>query len=171
MLGTLNRYIELKLDLAAKQTAHDAAVAQLNSDFDESVQNARQELAMLESSVQLYAVNHRESLFPGENKSREFANARVGFRTTPPAVGKRVSKDTFEAIALRLEELKWGEPYVDTKVTLKKDALLRDRAQLTDEQLKEAGIRFEQDEVFYIEPTSEAVERSRRSVEEIANVA
>src|SRR4051812_48867994 len=108
MLGTLNRYVELKLELAGKQAEHEARIAQLNSEHDARLQESRHELAMLESSVQLYAVNHRDTLFPGEAKSRDFANARIGFRTTPPSVGKRVSKDTFEAIALRLDDLSWG---------------------------------------------------------------
>lgn len=171
MLGTLNRYVELKLQLAGKQAAHETQVAQLNSDFDASVQESREELAMLESSVQLYAVNHRGNLFPGETKSREFANARIGFRTNPPSVGKRISRDTFEAIALRLDELPWGDPYLETKLVLKKDALLRDRADLTEEQLKQAGIRFEQDELFYIEPTSDAIERSKARVEDVKAAA
>ena len=171
MVGTLNRYVELKLSIAAATAEHEREVAELNSAFDDAIQANREELAMLESSVQLFCVNHREALFTGEKKSKDFANATVGFRLNPPSVGKRLSKDTYEAIALRMDETEWGAPYVDWKPSLDKPALLRDRAQLTELQLREAGIRFDQDEVFFIEPSSEAIERSKATVEQIRSVA
>jgi phage host-nuclease inhibitor protein Gam len=171
MVGTLNRYVELKLSIAAAATAHEKEVAELNSAFDDAIQENRQELAMLESSVQLFCVNHREALFAGERKSKEFANATVGFRSNPPSVGKRISKDTFEAIALRMNETEWGEPYVVWTAALDKPALLRDRAQLTELQLREAGLRFESDEFFFIEPSSDAIARSKATISEIKEVA
>lgn len=167
MVGTLNRYVELKLALAGATAAHEQEVAELNSAFDDAIQGDRQELAMLESSVQLFCVNHREALFPAEKKSKEFANATVGFRFNPTSVGKRIARDSFEAIALRMDETEWGAPYVDWKPSLDKTALLRDRAELTELQLREAGIRFDQDECFFIEPSSAAIERSKTSVDEI----
>jgi phage host-nuclease inhibitor protein Gam len=171
MIGTLNRYVELKLELAGATAAHDGEVAELNSAFDDAVQERREELGVLETTVQLFAINHRKQLFPGEKKSKDYPNAKIGFRENPPSVGKRVTKDTFPAIARRLDDTKWGEGYVVTKVELDKEALLRDRAQITEEQLREVGIRFEQDEFFYIEPSSEAIERSKASVEQIRGAA
>lgn len=171
MLGTLNRYVELKLAIAGATAAHEQEVAELNSAFDDAVQADRQELAMLESSVQLFCVNHREALFSGDKKSKEFANATVGFRNNPPSVGKRITRDSFEAIALRMDETEWGEPYIVWKPSLDKEMLLRDRAQLTELQLREAGLRFDQDEFFFIEPSSAAIERSKASVAEIRSVA
>lgn len=171
MIGTLNRYVELSLKIEKARVAHEQEVAALNSAFDNAVQAEREELAVLESSVQLYAVNHRKDLFPGEKKSRDFANARIGFRMTPPSVGKRLSKDTFPAIARRLDETGWGEAYVEWTPTLDKEALLRDRAQIPEENLAAVGLRFDQEEHFFIEPTSEAIERSKATVDEIKGVA
>jgi len=171
MVGTLNRYVELKLQIARAGIAHEQEIAELKTAFDDAVQQDREELAMLESSVQLYALNHREQLFPGEKKSKEFANARIGFRSNPPSVGKRVAKDTFPAIARRLDETEWGQAYVEWTPALDKEALLRDRAQIPEASLKEVGLRFDQDEFFFIEPSSEAIARSKATVEEIRNVA
>lgn len=171
MIGTLNRYVELKLQLAAAHANHEKEVAALNSAFDSAVQSERQELAVLESSVQLYAVRYRKDLFPGDKKSRDFANARIGFRTNPPSVGKRISKDTFPAIAMRLDETDWGKAYIEWSPSIDKEALLRDRAQIPEEDLAAVGLRFDQDEFFFIEPTSEAIERSKATVEEIRSVA
>jgi phage host-nuclease inhibitor protein Gam len=171
MIALLNRYVELGLNLAKRQAVHAARIAKLNSDFDEAAQADREELAMLESSVQLYCVNHREQLFSDNKKSQSFANATIGFRDNPPSVGKRIKRDSFEAIALRLDALSWGEKYVEWKASIRKDALLRDRAQLTEAQQAAAGIRFDQEEVFYIDPSAEAIERSKKPVEEIREVA
>jgi hypothetical protein len=41
-----------------------------------------------------------------------------------------------------------------------KKSLLADRDRLTGEQLAEAGIRFEQDELFYITPKSEVAAKT-----------
>ncbi len=162
MVGALNRYVELRLSLVQAEANHQARVAELNSGFDYLVQASRDELASLETSLQLFAEGRKEELFK-EPKSREYANATLGFRLSPPAVGKRVSKDTFEAIGLRLENLPWGEPYCTYKgPVVDKEALLRDRAQLTEEQLKEAGICFEQTENFFIEPKAAAAEPVRK---------
>lgn len=168
MVAALNRYIETRLKIAAKVAAHEERIARVRTEFDAAIQDEREELALLEASVQLYAVNHRIDLFgEGDKKSKDFANARIGFRDNPPSVGKRVAKDTYDAIALRLDELPWGAPYVSWKVAPNKEALLRDRASLTEEQLKAAGIRFEQDEHFFIDPTSDAIERAKASTEAI----
>jgi phage host-nuclease inhibitor protein Gam len=167
MLGTLNSYVELRLKVAEAKAAHEKEVAELRSAFDDAVQQDREALTLMEASVQLYCVNHRAELFSNEKKSKDLANATIGFRTNPPSVGKRIAKDTFEAIALRLDELPWGEIYVDWKISVNKEALLRDRAQLSEEQLQEAGIRFEQEEFFFIEPSSEAIERVRARLSEI----
>jgi len=113
----------------------------------------------LENSLALFAMNHRSELLVGATKSRKFANAEIGFRNTPASVQKRLQKDTWDAIANRLKQLPWGECYVDTKVSVAKDDLLRDRANLTDEQLATAGIRFESTEIFYINPDAEALPR------------
>jgi phage host-nuclease inhibitor protein Gam len=171
MIGTLNRYIEIKLRLAKKQTKLDEEIAALNTAFDKDHQEERNELAVLESSVQLFAVNYRADLFTEDKKSKDYANATIGFRTTPASVGKLISKDTFEAIAMRLEDTEWGEQYVVRTVAPDKEALLRDRANLTPAQLQQAGIKFEQSENFYIDPTSDAIERSKIDVETIREVA
>ena len=171
MIGTLNRYVELSLKIEQARVAHEQEVAALKTAFDSAVQQEREELAVLESSVQLYAVNHRVKLFADGKKSRDYANARLGFRMTPPSVGKRLSKDTFPAIALRLDETEWGQAYVDWSPTIDKEALLRDRAQIPEENLAAVGLRFDQEEYFFIEPTSEAIERSKATVEEIRSVA
>src|SRR4051794_5899672 len=69
MIGTLNRYVELKLKIAEATAAHDREVAELHTAFDDAIQEEREELAVLESTIQLYCVNNRATLF-AEKKSK-----------------------------------------------------------------------------------------------------
>jgi phage host-nuclease inhibitor protein Gam len=99
-------------------------------------------------------------LFP-DKKSIDLLLATVGYRTEPPSVEKCSKKDTWSAIAKRLEALDWGVRYITTPdPEVDKKALLADRDRLTAGQLSEAGIRFEQDEFFYITPKSDVAEKT-----------
>jgi phage host-nuclease inhibitor protein Gam len=150
LVAALNRYVLAKLELARKQARHDEKVAALAAEFDKEVLPLREEILSLEGSVQLYCTAHKDELFTTP-KSREYSNAVVGFELNPPKVERIIAGDTFDAIAARLESATWGDPYIDYKgPILAKDALLRDRAELTPEQLQEVGIRFEQSERFFI---------------------
>lgn len=159
MIGALNRHAELSLHLAGEDAKHDELIATLNSGHTEATQGDRDELAQLENSIALFADTHRAELFPGEKKSKEYLNGTIGFRLSPPSVGTIVPKETQETIALRLDQLPWGEPYVTWKPVLNKDVLLRDRLTLTPEQLAVAGIRFKQEENFFITPAADAADR------------
>lgn len=159
MLGALNRYCTLRLDVERRTAKHERDIAKLNTEFDESIQSDREELAGLETSLQLFAQNHREKLF-NEPKSRSYPNAVLGFRISPPSVGRVVEKEKWDIIAERVESLPWGEPYVkEGKPSLNKEAILRDRQSLTQEQLAEAGLKIEQGETFFIEPTAASADR------------
>ena len=113
-----------------------------------------------EAGVFVYCQQHRAQLFP-DKKSIDFLLATVGYRTEPPSVEKCFRRDTWSAIAQRLEALPWGSRYVNIpEPEVDKKALLADREKLSAEQLSEAGIRFEQDEQFYITPKSEVAART-----------
>lgn len=164
MVGALNCYIELRLKVEKRTARHEQRVAVLNTEFDADTQEDRETLASLETSLQLFAENMRAALF-ATPKSREYANAVIGFRTSPPAVERRITGEKWETIAERVEQLFWGEPYVKRgKAALNKDAILRDREILTAEQLAVAGLTIEQAETFFIEPKSEVVDRVTKEV-------
>lgn len=164
LASSANRYVSLKLDLARRTAAHEKRIAELNAAFDAENAEAVRELAGLESSAQLYCETNKE-LFEGAVRHREYRNAKVGFRTNPPRVAKYLTKDTFDAIAERLAELPWGEPYVKHSLSLDKEALLTHRADFTEAQMRQAGFRFEQGETFYIEPAFASVEGVRKDAE------
>lgn len=159
MVGALNHYITTRLDVERRTAKHERDIAERNAEFDAEIQEAREELAALETTLQLFAESHREALF-STPKSREYTNAILGFRTTPHAVVRVVEKEKWDTIAARVEGLPWGEPYIKPgKPALNKDALLRDRDQISLAQLAEAGLSIAQAETFFIEPKAEMAER------------
>lgn len=166
LAAAANRYVELRLKLQQKTAAHERRIAEANTEFDRDTAELVAEIAGLEAGCQLFAESHRE-LFPEDAKdgprSRAYRNASIGFRWNPYRVGKRVNKDTFEAIALRLDALEWGKPYLrEFPDEVDKDALLRDQANLTEEQLAAAGLRFERGETFFIDPVFDSAEAVRK---------
>lgn len=165
MIGGLNRHAELTLRLKTEDAAHAEQIAALNTVHTEQTQAMRDELAQLETSIHLYCLTHRAALFPEDKKSKEFPNAILGFRLNPPSVATVVPKESQDTIARRLDSLEWGEPYVNWKAALNKEALLRDRLIITAEQLAQAGLRFEQAETFYIEPKSDEAPRITKPAE------
>jgi hypothetical protein len=97
-------------------------------------------------------------LFP-EKKSIDLLLATVGFETTPPRVEKTRSKDTYGKCALMLATLPWGEAYIRyPEPEVNKEKLIADRAILTPEQLRDAGLQIAQDENFFIRPRSDVAE-------------
>jgi phage host-nuclease inhibitor protein Gam len=166
LASAVNRHVELSLKLQSMKATHEAAVAALNTEFDRQTADLVAQIGGLEASAQLFAETHRE-LFPEEPndgpRSRTYRNATVGFRWNPVKVEKRVNKDTFEAIAERLGELKWGAKYLrEFDPEVNKDALIQDQATLTEAQLAQAGIRFSRGETFFIKPVFDSVEAVRK---------
>jgi phage host-nuclease inhibitor protein Gam len=165
--AALNRYIEISLTLLRRKAKQEKALADLKAEHAVANTDEEREILGLESGIQLYCESHRAELLPDETKakSRDFGNVVVGFRLNPHKVEKLLSRDTWDRIAERLDALSWGEPFVDTTISVNKEELLKHRAELTEAQLREAGIRFEQGETFFIEPDSKLIEGARRPTE------
>ncbi len=171
--AAINRYVELSLTLLRRKAKQERALADLKAAHAAENSAEEGEVLSLETGVQLFCETHRALLLPDEDKSksRDFGNAVIGFRLNPTKVDKIVSKDTWERIAERLDLLPWGEPYVVSELSVDKAALLKCRAELTAEQLAEAGLCFAQGETFFLEPKSELLEAARKPVTESEAVA
>ena len=150
----------LKIQFAAAKAAMELEIARVQERHQEPLLALGRQIEIREAGVFVYCQQHRAQLFT-EKKSMDFLLATVGFRTEPPSVEKCSKKDTWSAIAKRLEALDWGVRYITTPdPEVDKKALLADRDRLTAGQLSEAGIRFEQDEFFYITPKSDVAEKT-----------
>ena len=163
LASAANLYVERSLELIALRAQHEKRIAELNANFDAAVAPLVAQANSLASAAQLYCETHRE-LFPEGQRSREFRNARVGFRWNPTKVEKRLTRDTWDAIGERLAELPWGEEFVTYKSpVVNKELLLKRQADLTPEQIHAAGIQFEKGETFFIDPANDSVEPVRKA--------
>ncbi len=167
LASAANRHVELSIALNRAKADHERRLAELNTEFDKQIAEQVNEINSLEAAIQLFAES-RPDLFPQSAedgpRSRTYRNAVIGFRTNPPKVEKRVSKDTIEAIVERLESLAWGEKYVKyAEPGLDKEALLKDRAVLTEGQLAQVGLKISQGQTFFIDPVFESAESVRKA--------
>jgi phage host-nuclease inhibitor protein Gam len=150
----------LKIQYTAAKAALELEIAALQERRQGHLLSLAKQIESREAGVFVYCQQHRNKLFP-EKKSLDLLLATVGYRTEPPSVEKCSKKDTWSAIARRLETLPWGALYFTTpEPEVDKKALLSARDRLTGEQLAEAGIRFEQDELFYITPKSDVADKT-----------
>lgn len=135
---------EMEAEVAAVQKKHQKRIAEL-----------LERIAENEHEVCSYCGAHRATLF-ADKKSRETTTAVYGFEWTPPRVEPASRKIKWADVVTRLLKLGWGRAYL-TQAEPKpdKNALLADRESLTPEQLTAAGIRFCQDEQFFLRPKAE----------------
>jgi phage host-nuclease inhibitor protein Gam len=154
--------VKLKLEHAQTVAAMEQEIAVVQERHQEALLGLSRQIEAKEAGVFVYCQKNRAALFP-EKKSLDLLLATVGFETTPPRVEKVTAKDTFGKIGLRLENLDWGADYVrypDPEVN--KEKILADRARLDPEKLREAGLKIEQDENFYLRPKSEIADQTIR---------
>jgi phage host-nuclease inhibitor protein Gam len=150
----------LKLQYAAAKADMELEMARVQERHQPQMLALGKRIEIGAAGVFVYCQQHRSQLFP-EKKSIDFLLATIGFRTEPPSVEKSSRKDTWSAIAQRLEASDWGARYITRpEPEVDKKALLADREKLNIEQLSQAGIRFEQDELFYITPISKVAART-----------
>lgn len=170
MIGTLNQYALVRHELNRLTAAHEEAVAELQTAFDgdPNIVQLRGEMAVLESSVALFADNNRAQLFPEEKKSREYQVGTIGFRNDPPSVGSSSRRTRRARSAIASWRPSGARNSWSTSPRLQKAALLRERANLDEGQLKSVGLKFVQGGKFYIDLKSDAMERIAKPVEEVA---
>lgn len=155
--------VRLKLQHARLTAAMEEEIAAVQKRHQEAAAELCRDLASKEASVQAYCEQHRGELFR-HRKSLDLLLAEVGFECTPHRVEKRIGRASWASIARRLQKLAWsaekyvrlGAPEVD------KQALLKDRHTLTPERLAQAGIKFAQDENFFIRPRSELTDETAK---------
>jgi phage host-nuclease inhibitor protein Gam len=154
--------VKLKLEQTHATAVMEQEIATVQKHHQENLLGIARQIEAREAGVFVYCQKNRCALFP-EKKSIDLLLATVGFELTPPRVDKISTKDTFGKIGLRLENLEWGAAYVrypDPEVN--KEKILADRAQLKPDQLREAGLKIDQDENFFIRPKSDIAEQSVR---------
>lgn len=176
MEAEITEYLRLQLKLKALTAEMDAEKLAVERRFQERINGLGRDIESKFAGIQNFCVLHRRELLPDETKRKNFetVNAVVKFYFTPYSVEKR-GKETFGALAKRLLGLVFKREeevvldcakYVrDPEPELDKNALLADREKLTPEQLQAMGIRFNQEELFAIEPKGD-LETATATIEE-----
>ncbi len=157
---TVNRFVELSTELARRRAKADQAIAEINAEFEAANAERMAEVEALASAAHIYCEANPAVLDRG--RSREMANAIVGFRTNPPKVDKVASKDTFEAIARRMQAQVWAQPFLKiAEPEINKELLLSERENLKADELAAVGLKIVQGETFFITPKAESAEPAR----------
>jgi phage host-nuclease inhibitor protein Gam len=88
-----------------------------------------------------------------KRKTVEFPAGKVGFRTGTPKL-KTLSGWTFPRALEKLKSLAWGMAFVRVKEELDKEGLIAasNQGTIAASELREAGVKVDQDESFFIEP-------------------
>jgi len=143
--------------------AKESEAAELEQRHQRTISNLLDEIADFEAGIQDYCIAHRAALFTSK-KSRETNLAEFGFELTPPRVETAGKKVKWKDVVGRLLRLSWAAAYVrQPEPQPDKQALLADREKLSPEQCLAAGIRFCQDEQFFIRPKPETASTTNRS--------
>jgi phage host-nuclease inhibitor protein Gam len=162
MLSAVAEHVNLKLQHAELSAQMEQEKLSVEKRYQSRLVNLGMQIEASFAGIQLWA--ERNAAEFGDKKSIDATVAVVGFRTTPFRVDKQRGKDTWENIALRLQSV-FDDKFVRTPApVVDKEALLSDRLNLTEEQLRQVGVRFERDETFYIEPKSAVVAKTTELV-------
>lgn len=163
--AAINKYVETSLSLLRRKAKQAQALAALQAEHAAANREEENEVLGLESGILLFCTTHRTELFPGEKKSRDFGSASVGFRLNPESLAMVLDGDKWDRVVDRLLALEWGEPFVAQKLSVDKEAFHNRKAELTPEQLAEAGLQFAKTETFFLEPKSDLLEAARKPME------
>lgn len=166
-------YVRTKLAHVAISAELEKKKADLEKEYSARLNKLALDIELQFAAVQNFCTLNRAAVLDGKAKSFETLNATIGFRDTPPRVDKVRSKETWGGIARRLLGLVFTKPEDDgldprnRRVLLDcsayvrhgdpevaKDVLLADRANLSADQLAAMGLKFESEELFFIEPKS-----------------
>lgn len=145
----VNTILALQSDLNICRLEMEKEVADVMENHKEELSRLETEIESKSILAELWARDNAELFRP--RRSIELGRAVVGFQLTPHKVEKRRSTDKMGDLILKLQRLPWGRKYVRTpEPQLNKDALIADRSELTESQLKEAGFKITQKDKFYI---------------------
>jgi phage host-nuclease inhibitor protein Gam len=158
MLAEVARHIERKLHHAQATAAMEREKLNVEQRYQDVLNELSQEIEQSFASVKLWAESHGSEFLRA--KSIDATCATIGFRMTPYRVEKRSARDTWAKIAVRLKSM-FNMDYVrQPALEVDKEALLSARTALSEGQQRDAGIEFDRDELFFIDPKSDAAENT-----------
>jgi len=129
----------------------DEQVSKIHSKFELTLGNLEGRIKTHTEIVRDWASDNPEEF--GKKKSIVFSQGTIGFRTGTPKL-KTLPGWTFARVLDALRSIKWGAAYIRLTEEVNKQLLIADEAcqNLGDGELKQIGLRIDQEESFFIEP-------------------
>lgn len=156
--------VRLKIRHTAAQAEMEAEIAAITKRHQARLQDLADQIAEREQIIQEYCEAHRAELFP-DKKSRETPLAVIGFELCPPRVETANRKIKWADVVARLQKLPFGNSYLRyPEPRVDKEALLADRNEFNEEELRAMGIRFVQEEQFFLRPKPETAKLESRDL-------
>lgn len=146
--AAVDRIAEASAQLRKLEAVRDTAIQAVRDTHNPAIDAIDQERKALVALAEKYAETHRPELFVDGKKSADTALAFFGFRIGNPTLKVLNRKWNWESV-LDAVKSRYKARFVRTEESPDKDAL---KAQLSDEQLAEVGLRIEQSETFFVEP-------------------
>jgi phage host-nuclease inhibitor protein Gam len=140
----------LQLELNRETAGMDLLITEIRKRYEGTIDSLNAEIQAKTQLAQIWADTHPDE-FPRDKKSIDFVHAIVGFRTGTPKVMPVRKSFTVKSILDLLSHFVWSKKYIRHEPTIDKEAILADRKTLTEQQLKEVGLKIVQDESFYID--------------------
>jgi len=148
---------ELTIKRNALVADMDAAVTAARARYEVTLANTEARIDTLTDSVRDWANANPEEF--GKKKSLEMTHGTIGFRTGMPKL-KTLSGWTFARVLVALQGFSWGSAFTRIKVEVDKEALISSYASenISAAELREIGVRVDQEESFFVDPSVTEVE-------------
>lgn len=152
--------VRMRIALTQAVAAKERELARIEKERQGPLMAMSESIQQVEEHVRDYCEANRAALFV-KVKSRETPLAVIGFELTPPRVETASRRVKWADVLERLARLAWGKAYLRPQPDkIDKEALLQDRDTIPLDQQAAAGIRFAQDEQFFIRPKLETAARA-----------
>ncbi len=129
----------------------DAAVAMVQTSYEKPLDNTASDIADIRAQLQAYYMSHLDEVELDGKRSIQLSYGIMGRRWSPPALALLNKSWKWDAVIVKLRALfagKYFHPPGEPKPD--KDLI---KSELTEEQLRECGLKIAQEEEFYVEPT------------------
>lgn len=138
-----------QLEMERLTTRRDLGVARLQARYEGPIDAAKATVTGIHASLEAYYYAHLAEIERDGVQHVDLANGRIGRRMHPPKLAPLNKSWTWGRIA-ELLQVKFGMTYLRTR----DPEVDRDRvkAELAVEELKQLGLKLDQDEKFYAEP-------------------
>ena len=129
----------------------DDQISTIRSKYETTLGNLEARIESATNRIREWAL-HNPSQF-GNKKSIIFTQGVIGFRTGTPKL-KTLAGYTFARVLDCLRSVSWGKAFISIKEDVGKAELISaySSQSITAEELRQIGVKVDQDETFFVEP-------------------